>query len=200
MHVSIQNIWKRYSTQWIIRELNCEIQPGQHWAIMGLNGSGKSTLMQMFAGYLSQTKGDIRYTLNNIEVNRNSIYKYLAFNAAYAEMDEELTVLELFDHYSKFKPYKISSHKSLVEIADLRKERNKAVNTFSSGMKQRLALTLTVLMDTPYLLLDEPTSFLDTSRKSWFKELITEFAQNRTTIIASNDEDDFASCDFRLAV
>ena len=61
-------------------------------------------------------------------------------------------------------------------------------------MKQKIQIALALLSDTPYLLLDEPTSFLDKAAKRWFEELLHLHAQNRVVIIASNDSFDIGLC------
>ena len=195
MEIRITNLWKRYSTGWILREINETINSGDKVAITGLNGSGKSTLLQLIAGYLTYTKGKINYNHNDTDIKRDNLYKHLAVAAAYVELDEELTPLELFRHYKMFKPYLVEDEAQFLDIVQLNKERHKSVSKFSSGMKQRLNLGLAILMDLPMLILDEPTSFLDADRKEWYRELITKYGKGKTIIIASNDSFDVELCD-----
>ena len=65
----------------------------------------------------------------------------------------------------------------------------------SSGQAQRLNLALAILSESPMLLLDEPTSYLDENSKKWFHNLLKEHRQNRCVILASNDMTDFESVD-----
>lgn len=67
-------------------------------------------------------------------------------------------------------------------------------------MKQRLGLALSLCMDCPLLILDEPTSFLDVQWKQWYHNLIQNYAKNKTVVIASNEEEDFKYCDNVLAL
>ena len=62
-------------------------------------------------------------------------------------------------------------------------------------MKQKIQLALAILSDTPIILLDEPTSFLDQFNKEWFADLLNNFKHNRIVIIASNDPYDLAICE-----
>ena len=62
-------------------------------------------------------------------------------------------------------------------------------------MKQKIQLALALMSDTPFLLLDEPTSFLDLNAKSWFSNLLLENKKNRIVVIASNDGFDLGLCD-----
>lgn len=195
MHIVLDDIWKRFNSGWIIKGVSLEIQSGQKLALSGSNGSGKSTLLSIISGYLSFTKGKITYKFKDAIVDRDHIYKHMAISAASARLDEEFTAGELFDHYIKFKPFLISNSAEFLEIADFKKEKNKRIQNFSSGMKQRLGLALAMTMDTPIILLDEPTSFLDADRKSWYKELYLSYCLKKTCVIASNDPADFIDCD-----
>jgi len=194
MKVTLDKISKRYTTGWVIKDLSKEILPGQKVAITGANGSGKSTLIQIISGYLSASQGKIIYNKDTTIVDRDDIYKHIAISAAYAELDEELTIAEMFKHYSLFKPMSVSSLDEFLIITDFTSQQNKEVRFFSSGMKQRLALGFAFLMEVPLLLLDEPTSFLDEGRKEWYAEMMQKYTQDKTVIIASNDTFDIAAC------
>jgi ABC-type multidrug transport system ATPase subunit len=60
------------------------------------------------------------------------------------------------------------------------------VKNFSSGMKQRLKLTLAIMSDTPLLLLDEPLSNLDENGATWYQQMVRDFAGDRTIVVCSN--------------
>lgn len=199
MEVIIDNLWKRYSTGWILRELSAVISSGQKVAITGLNGTGKSTLLQLIAGYLTYTKGKIVYNHQGKRIKRDNLYKYLSIAAAYVEHDEELSPLELYRHFSIFKPYLVGEEEFL-DIVQVYKERHISVGKFSSGMKQRLNLGLAVLTESPLLILDEPTSFLDMKRKEWYRNLLANYGTGKTIIIATNDELDVEICGFSIAL
>jgi ABC-type multidrug transport system ATPase subunit len=154
----------------------------------------------MIAGYLSYTKGDITYTVDGSKINRDSIYQYVAMSAAYAELDEEYTPIEIYEHYNRFKKFLTKDVTEFLQIVDLKRERNQAINNFSSGMKQRLSFGLACCMDVPLLIMDEPTSFLDEQRKSWYQKTLKKYTTDKTVIIASNDPEDYSICDTVIAV
>lgn len=195
MQITLDNVGKRFTSGWVFKDVNFTIPSGQNFSITGLNGSGKSTLINILCGYLSNTKGKLVYELNGKTIDRDDVYKHCAISFAYAELDEELTVLEIFNHYKKFKSFKLNDNETFLKMSDLHKHADKPIRNFSSGMKQRLNLSLALLMDTPLLLLDEPTSFLDDEKKAWFLEMMTKFANDRTVIIASNEKADIQLCE-----
>lgn len=200
MQLSAQNISKRFDSGWIIRDFNLDLESGDRLAIKGANGSGKSTLISILAGYLSPSKGKILYNLNADKISRENVYKYLAISTAYTELDEEMNAQEIFNHYRVFKSFLVDDVSRFLDLAELSKHRNKPVKFYSSGMKQRLSLAMAITMDVPLLLLDEPGSFLDNERKAWYLELLQSYGRNKTIITASNDPDDFWSCNKEIVM
>ena len=195
MHISIENLSKRFDSGWVFRDLNITIQAGQKVAVTGPNGSGQSTLLNILCGLLSPSLGTVTYVMHEKHIDRDDIYKYISISAAYSELDEELSPRELFTHYSNFKSFRIDSLEKFLELAQLEDARDKPVVYFSSGMKQRLSLALALTMDSPLLFLDEPSSFLDDTRKSWFYELFHAYVEGKTVFLASNDKADLDLCD-----
>ena len=79
MKVELSGIGKRYSREWILKEVNLQISSGEHTAILGGNGSGKSTLLKIISGYLTPTQGSIEYEVNNALVPQPDLYRQLSF-------------------------------------------------------------------------------------------------------------------------
>ena len=103
---------------------------------------------------------------------------------------------EFVSFYIKFKPLqKGISKNDLIKIAYLEEAKDKQIKNFSSGMKQRLKLSLAWLSEVPVVLLDEPCSNLDTNGIEWYKNLAKEYSKNKLIIVCSNDiEDEFFFC------
>jgi ABC-type multidrug transport system ATPase subunit len=74
----------------------------------------------------------------------------------------------------------------VLEISGLQHAKEKALKVFSSGMKQRLKLTLAIMADCPTLMLDEPCSNLDTKAIDWYHKMLDKFAKDKLIIICSN--------------
>ena len=100
-------------------------------------------------------------------------------------------------HASIYKPFiNDLSTKQIIELSGLSAHKHKYIKLFSSGMKQRLKLTLAILADVPILFLDEPTTNLDTTVISWYKNLIEKYAMHKTIIVCSNSiKDEYAFCE-----
>jgi ABC-type multidrug transport system ATPase subunit len=199
MQIELEDIGRRFNREWIFRKVNYNFEEGNSYAVLGPNGSGKSTLLQIIAGNLSSSEGTISYFSNNRKIEIEDVFKKLSWAAPYIELIEEFTLTELINFHFRFKPLLPSySTRSVIELAGLETSKNKAVKFFSSGMKQRTKLALAFCADTPVLLLDEPTSNLDSAGIDWYLRLVENFAENRLLIVCSNQEHEYRFCRSRL--
>jgi len=201
MKIELQGVGKRYKLEWILRGIDLSIPAQSRVAITGPNGSGKSTLMKMLSGYLSPSKGRIYFRYQEEAVAVSDLYRHLAYAAPYIDLIEELTLLEAIRFHQRFKPLLPDiDTDGVYQLLGFKKAKRKQIRHFSSGMKQRLKLALTLCSDTPLLLLDEPTTNLDTEGIQWYRSLIDRFAAGRTLIIASNVDVDFDFCEQRVDI
>ena len=199
--VSLQNIGRRFNREWIFRGVDYTFTGSNSYAILGPNGSGKSTLLQVLNGSLAPSVGQLKYTFNNTEVEVGEVYQHLSLAAPYLELIEEFTLGEVVDFHFKFKGYKAGIDKNgVIDLLAMQSSKNKMIRYFSSGMKQRLKLALAFCSDTPMLMLDEPTSNLDSQGVEWYLSLVQKFAANRLTIICSNQEHEYSFCKERLSI
>jgi ABC-type multidrug transport system ATPase subunit len=193
MQLQLNNVGKRFLTDWIFRNVNLNINSNETYAILGPNGSGKSTLLKTMCGHLTPTKGTIEFKKNDVALDIDGLYQHISYAAPYIELIEELTLTESIDFHQKFSPFiKGVDNQLIVEILGFEKAKNKLVSYFSSGMKQRLKLALAICSNTDLLLLDEPTTNLDKQGETWYRDLLTQYGSNRTVVIATNVEEDYA--------
>lgn len=200
MQIELSKISKRYGYQWILRDLDLKIKSASILGVNGLNGSGKSTLIKILSGFLSPSDGSITHTLDNKIIKIADVYKTVSWVAPYLSLTDNYTIEEMYALQAKFKNMKTNSYKEFVAEVELTDHQNKYIKDFSSGMQQRLQLGLAILSDTPLLLLDEPTSYLDTQSVNWYHNLLQSNLDNRTVVIASNDAGDLAECQSTIDV
>ncbi len=199
--ISLTNIGRRFNRDWIFRGVDHTFTIGNSYAILGPNGSGKSTLFQVLNGSLSPSEGKISYAFDGKEVPVETVFQQLSLAAPYMELIEELTLREMIGFHFKFKVYKPGMDiDAVIELLAMGVHKNKLIKYFSSGMKQRLKLALAFCSDTPILMLDEPTSNLDTQGVDWYLGLVEQYSKNRLTIICSNQEHEYAFCGERLSI
>lgn len=188
MNVHLENIGKRFEREWIFKNVNLTFTTNSITGIVGPNGSGKSTLLQCISGFLTTSEGTIRYqnTANQI-VSVEQVYRQVSIAAPYLDQEEWLTFREAVKIQSQFKPFRNQlSTEEVIEKSGLSHAADKFIRQFSSGMKQRVRLSLAILAQGELLLLDEPLSNLDHAGTQWFLKLLSEESKDRTVIICSN--------------
>lgn len=202
MHnISLEGVGKRYGFNWILSDVTHTFTSGKIYGISGANGSGKSTLIKILSGYLSPSDGSVRYKVASNTVKPEHIFKHISLAAPYTDLIQEYSLKEMFDFHSSFKVmHSNMTFKDFESILDLPNIKSKLIGEYSSGMKQRCQLALSILSETPFLLVDEPTSFLDTKAKAWFANLLNDYSKERCVIIASNEEYDLDLCDEVLTI
>ena len=201
MNITLQNIGRRFNRDWIFRNIDYTFTSGETYAILGPNGSGKSTLLQVLNGSLAPSSGNISYSLNDQAIEAETVFKQLSLAAPYLELIEEFTLNEMTDFHFKFKPYRKGIDKEgLINLLNLEGGRHKLIKYFSSGMKQRLKLALAFCSDTPMLMLDEPTSNLDSQGVYWYLNLVQQFAADLRAMICSNQQHEYSFCRHQLKI
>ena len=152
--------------------------------------------MQIISGNTTPTEGEIHYEQNGARIEDGEIFRQIAIAAPYLELLEEFTLDEMIRFHFQFK--KIIGGIKIEQISQLMGLENasaKQIRQFSSGMKQRVKLGLTILSDVPVLLLDEPASNLDHKAIDWYNDLIKQYSSNRIVIVCSNQQkNEFEFC------
>ncbi len=206
MHITLDQIGKRFRYEWILRNVDARLQAATHCAILGPNGTGKSTLLKILSGHLTPSKGTILFEdAARKKIDIDQIYRQIAFAAPYIDLIEEFSLRETIVFYQKFKPFRASltSESILETLGFANNVSDKQIRFFSSGMKQRLKLVLAICSDTPLLLLDEPTTNLDAQGVHWYLQLIERYAladPRRLVVVASNIEQDYPFCTQQLQI
>jgi len=200
--IELHEAGKRYRKEWIFRDVNFVFEKNKSYVIQGPNGSGKSTLLKLCASYILPTKGSVKYFEDGKEIPPEKIYNHISIAAPYMELPEEFTPMEILDFHLGFKSfYGDLSKEEFLETVDLINAKDKALNKFSSGMKQRMKLGLAIISRSSLLLLDEPLINLDKKGSELYAALIEKYSEDRIIIVCSNNiEDEYSFCDMALDV
>ncbi|MBE2246782.1 MAG: ATP-binding cassette domain-containing protein [Candidatus Competibacteraceae bacterium] len=186
MMLRIENCGKKYEKNWIFRGISSTFSSPERIAILGPNGSGKSTFVKLLSGYLSPDEGTMHFP-----VSSEKMYNQISMAAPWIDLVEDLTLAELLKFHAGFRPFVLSlSQNDVLEISGLKYASSKQVRHFSSGMKQRLKLTLAILTQSEMLILDEPCANLDRNSIIWYQETLNKFLLDRLLFVASNHQQD----------
>ncbi|MCS7004465.1 MAG: ABC transporter ATP-binding protein [Cytophagales bacterium] len=191
--IDAHKIGKRFSNEWIFRNLTYTFEEGKRYALVGPNGSGKSTLLKCLSGIMALSEGKISYS----NISPEHLYRHINFVAPYSELPEEFTLEEFLKWYHSIKPFTISVHR-LAEQTGLERSWGKPIKFFSSGMKQKLKLAIAFYSHASILMLDEPTSNLDEQNINWYNDLLKKNNLYQILIVASNIETEILCCDEKI--
>jgi ABC-type multidrug transport system ATPase subunit len=201
LKITLTNAGRRFNRDWIFKGIDYTFTSGNSYAVLGPNGSGKSTLLQILNGSLSPSTGTVAFFENGQLLDIETVFKHISLAAPYLELIEEFSLQEMIDFHFQFKPYIPGMDKAgLIALLGMQTSKNKLIKYFSSGMKQRLKLALAFCSDTAILMLDEPTSNLDTQGVDWYLELVKQYAGNRLIIVGSNQEQEYNFCTHQLSI
>ena len=194
MKITLNNLSKRFNYEWIFRDINYTFESGNAYALIGPNGSGKSTLLKILSGQLSPSLGTITFANPNTIAIEN-VYRDVVFTAPYIDLIDDSTPPELSASYFSSKPIALNySIHDLIVLSDLKKHQHKAIKSFSSGMKQRVKLITTLMSDCEIIILDEPTTNLDSKGVDWYLSLVEKVRNNKLIITGSNLEREYSFC------
>ena len=193
MTIRLEHISKRYGRNWILKGIDWDFEPGSSTAITGPNGSGKSTLLKIISGGLAPSTGNVIFERSGEEIYWSDASLDISYAAPYTDLIEGLTLAEHLDFHFRFRtPVDGMSADDILLNIDMESDRRKRVADFSSGMKQRLKLALTLFTESAVILLDEPTTNLDEHWAQWYSDLVQKRMGDSTLIIASNMEREYA--------
>jgi ABC-type multidrug transport system ATPase subunit len=199
--VNLDQAAKRFQYEWIFKNVSLVFEPYSKTAITGSNGSGKSTFLKCIAGLIPLTEGKIQYRKESQTIGEEDFYRHLAISAPYLELPEEFTLQEFLEFHFKFKtPTPGLTIDEMLELMYLQDHKNKQIQFFSSGMKQRVKLGICLFSDVSLLLLDEPTSNLDQKGVDWYLKMISDYGSEKTILVCSNDKREYDFCEKSISI
>ena len=182
--LSINNLNKNYGHIQAVKNLSFEIKKGNIYGILGPNGSGKSTTLGIILNVVNKTSGEFSWFNGNASthealkkvgaiIERPNFYPYM-------------TAIQNLQLICKIKGVSETVIEEKLKIVNLYERRNSKFNTYSLGMKQRLAIASALLNNPEILILDEPTNGLDPQGIHEIREIIKTIAKDGTTILLAS--------------
>lgn len=178
------NLTKKFGALTAVSDLSFTIEKGNVYGILGPNGSGKSTTLGIVLNVVNKTSGDFSWfdgkttthdALKKVGaiIERPNFYPYM-------------TAIQNLKLVCKIKEVPESKIEEKLELVGLLDRKNSKFQTYSLGMKQRLAIASALLNDPEILILDEPTNGLDPQGIHQIREIIKKIAGQGTTILLAS--------------
>jgi len=202
VYVRADALVKKFNRKPVLAGVSFEVQPGQVFGIVGRNGSGKSTLLRIVGALLSPSSGSITHTLDGHSIEAEHLHQHIGYAAPYLTLYEEFNARENLQLYASLRGMPLGTRDcdALLDGVGLPLDRRDPIRSYSSGMKQRMKLLFAVMHRPPLLLLDEPTSNLDSDGIAAVYRLVEEGRKRGAVIIATNDAEDIRRCDATISV
>ena len=197
--IEVKNLSFGYTPQnTILKDISFEIKTGTFLAIAGPNGAGKSTLLNLLCGTLKPKSGTIRIDATPIES-----YNWEALAGQVAVVRQEFvpvfgfsvieTVLMARTPYFGTFGFENKTDKQIVnealEATDTAQFASRPLGSLSGGERQRVFIARALAVNSPVLLLDEPTSFLDLKHQVGIYDLLksTQLEKGKTIVAITHD-------------
>ncbi|MEW2584605.1 alpha/beta fold hydrolase [Streptomyces virginiae] len=188
--LEITGLTKRYAKaqdRYAVRDLSFRVEKGQVLGLLGPNGAGKTTTLRMLMGLISPDAGEIRVFGHAVRAGAPVLSRVGAFveGAGFLPHLTGRANLELY-WQATGRPAEASHMAEALEIAGLGDALERAVRTYSQGMRQRLAIAQAMLGMPDLLILDEPTNGLDPPQIREMRDVMIRYAAGGRTVIVSS--------------
>lgn len=170
----------------VLRGISFAVEPGSVYALLGGNGAGKSTTLLTLLGFLSPDSGSATVLDNDVTKQVNRLRQQIAYLPEAATLYPHLNAYENLEYFLDLAGKKTTQAQldsALDEVALQPESRSTHMDNYSKGMRQKVAIALAILRETPVLLLDEPTSGLDPIAIDEFNTLVRKLAGLGQTIL-----------------
>ncbi len=197
--ISIRHLYKSFGTNHVLKDFDLDVYKGENVVVLGKSGSGKSVLIKCIIGLLQQDAGDItvlhddviNLNMKELDELRAKVGFLFQSNALYDSMTvRENLEFPLRRHWIKVtaketndKVMEVLTNVGLAHTVDM------MPSELSGGMRKRIALARTLILDPEIMLYDEPTTGLDPITAKEISELMLEMGEkyNTSAIIISHD-------------
>lgn len=186
--INVQNLVKKYDDFTAVNDISLQVAAGETLALLGHNGAGKSSLIKMLLGIVKPTSGQISMMGKAVTHEKDRRQINLGYLPENISLYEKLTGKEVLNYFAALKRINKAKVNQVLGEFGLEHAQDKAVKSYSKGMKQRLGFAQAILSSPDILLLDEPTVGLDPQASLFMYQKIAELKQQGCAIIVCTHE------------
>lgn len=205
--IRIDGLTRKFGKVVAVENLTLQVSEGEVFGLIGPNGAGKTTTVRMLCCLIGPTSGTAYIGNNEIgrEPDSLNIRQMVGLLPEAPGLYERLSPYKNLDFFAQL--YDVpqirrqEKIKELLEMLGMWKKRDERVNTFSKGMRQKIAIARALVHDPKILFLDEPTSGLDPRAAKTVRDFLSDLGREGRTIFLNTHNLDEAErlCD-RIAV
>ena len=189
--IEIKNVSKKFANQFVLKDINLNIDDGEQVLFVGQNGAGKSSLMRTILGEYIPTSGSVAIDGFDSFKQRSRALRGISF-VPQTPPPLKLSLNELIYFAERTAD---ASRAGIVKFCDemeldLSSNLNKPFHKLSGGMKQKFLIALAFGRASKAMIFDEPTANLDPSAREHFKPLLRKYAKDKSLIFISHRLDE----------
>ena len=179
--IEIKNVTKKYGEKVALKDVSFNVNDGEIFAFIGHNGAGKTTLIKAIVGIHEFEEGDIVINGKSIKDNPIDCKKEMAFVPDNPELYEQMKAIDFInficDMYEVKQEVRENNIKKYAKMFEIEENLNDTIDSFSHGMKQKIALIAALAHDPKVLIMDEPFVGLDPKAVFDVKEVMNEMVR-----------------------
>lgn len=185
--VQVNHLSKTFNQKKVVDDISFNIKPGEIFALLGPNGAGKTTTLRMMTTLLKPTSGSITIMGYDTQKEPKKVRSLFGLTSQDASIDKDLSARENLMIFARLnglsrKDAKVRTEELLTEFS-LTNSADKALSTFSGGMRRRLDLAVSLIARPAVIFLDEPTTGLDPRTRIQMWDTIRALVKAGSTII-----------------
>ena len=185
--IEVEGVSKRFGSNLALDDVSLSVEPGTVLALLGPNGAGKTTLIRILTTLVLPDSGLARVAGRDVQKEAKAVRSLIGLAGQYASVDELLTGRENLElvgllYHLERSEYRRRAQDAL-ERMTLTSAADRAVKTYSGGMRRRLDLAASLIGRPPVLLLDEPTTGLDPRTRNDLWSFIEELVGEGSTVL-----------------
>lgn len=189
MELEMNNLTKKFGDFTAVKQLNLSMTRGVY-GLLGKNGAGKTTFMRMLCTLLTPTEGNILCDGRDIFKMEGEYRKLLGYLPQDFGFYPEFTVRDYLLYIASIKglPPAVAKKrtKELLAAVGLEKYAGRKMKKLSGGMKRRAGIAQAMMNHPKILILDEPTAGLNPNERIRFRNLISEFSEDRLVLLSTH--------------
>jgi len=201
-NIRIDNLSKSYGNVQALKNISLDIKSGELFGLIGPDGAGKTTLFRLLATLLLPGKGTAKLCeLDSVE-DYKKIRNLLGYMPGKFSLYQDLSVIENLEFFATVFNTRIEDNMDMIRDIWVQIEpfKNRMAGKLSGGMKQKLALCCALIHQPKILLLDEPTTGVDSVSRSEFWQMLKALKNRGITIVVATPYMDEANMCERVAL
>lgn len=191
--IDLKDVWVSYGNVPVLEAVDLVVEDRDFLAIIGPNGGGKSTLLKVILGLIKPDRGSVKLLGEDPKRTRKYagyVPQYISSNLEFPINVWEVVLMGCLGHKGPFRGYDEEDKKAAYEalkVVDMLDYRDRQIGELSGGQKQRVFIARSLVTHPKLLILDEPSTGIDSKRQKEFYELLNRLKSEIAILLVTHD-------------